>query len=86
MNGFIDIGYGNLISVSRIITVSPPDPAPIRRLVQDGKEAGVVIDASAGHKTHSVIVTDSNHIILSSKSPEELLPLLNSPEKTEISE
>lgn len=77
---FIDIGYGNLISASRIITVSPPDPSPIRRLVQDGKDAGTVIDASAGHKTRSVIVTDSNHIVLSSLSTEELELKLNSPE------
>jgi len=75
---FIDIGYGNIVSASRIISISPPEPAPIRRLVQDGKEAGAVIDASAGHKTQSVIMTDSNFIILSSLSPEELLEKLNS--------
>ena len=77
MNKFIDIGYGNLISASRIITVSPPEPSPIRRLIQDGKNSGNVIDASAGHKTRSVIVTDSNHIVLSSLPAEELLQILN---------
>lgn len=69
---FLNIGYGNMVSASRIISISPPDPAPIRRLVQDAKEAGRVIDASAGRKTQSVIVTDSDHVILSALTSEYL--------------
>ena len=74
---FINIGFNNLVSAERIIAVSSPDPAPMRRIVQDGKEAGRVIDCSAGKKTKSVIITDSGHIILSAISPEALEERLN---------
>ena len=62
---FINIGYSNLINASRIISIVSPDGAPIKRLVQDAREKGLVIDATGGKKTKSVIVTDSNHVILS---------------------
>ena len=74
---FINIGFNNLVSADRVIAVSSPDPAPMRRIVQDGKEAGKVIDCSAGKKTKSVIITDSGHIILSAISPEALEERLN---------
>ena len=74
---FINIGFNNLVSAERIIAVSSPDPAPMRRIVQDGKEAGRVTDCSAGKKTKSVIITDSGHIILSAISPEALEERLN---------
>ena len=62
---FINIGYSNLINASRIISIVSPEGAPIKRLVQDAREKGLVIDATGGKKTKSVIVTDSNHVILS---------------------
>lgn len=74
---FINVGYGNLIAVNRIVTVASPDAAPIKRLVQDAKDAGAVIDVSCGKKTRSVIVTDSRHVILSSLELEALGVLLN---------
>ncbi len=74
---FINVGYGNLIAANRIVTVASPDAAPIKRLVQDARDAGVVIDVSCGKKTRSVIVTDSRHVILSSLEPEALGVLLN---------
>ncbi|MBQ7325329.1 MAG: DUF370 domain-containing protein [Clostridia bacterium] len=74
---FVNVGYGNLVAAARIVTVASPDAAPIKRLVQDAKEAGVVIDVSCGKKTRSVIVTDSKHVILSSLEPEALGVLLN---------
>ncbi len=74
---FVNVGYGNLIAVARIVTVASPDAAPIKRLVQDARDAGVVIDVSCGKKTRSVIVTDSKHVILSSLEPEALEVLLN---------
>ena len=74
---FINVGYGNLIAINRIVTVASPDAAPIKRLVQDARDAGVVIDVSCGKKTRSVIVTDSRHVILSSLEPEALGVLLN---------
>lgn len=74
---FVNVGYGNLVAAARIVTVASPDAAPIKRLVQDARDAGVVIDVSCGKKTRSVIVTDSKHVILSSLEPEALGVLLN---------
>ncbi len=62
---FINIGFGNMVAAGRIITIASPDSAPIKRLVQDAKEDGRVIDVSCGRRTRSVIVTDSDHVILS---------------------
>lgn len=62
---FIDAGYGNLINASRIISVASFDSAPMKRLAQEAKEAGMAIDVTCGHKCRSVIITDSKHVILS---------------------
>ena len=62
---FINVGYGNLIAADRIITLTSPDSAPIKRMIQDAKESGRIIDVSCGRKTRAVIITDSDHIILS---------------------
>ena len=70
---FINIGYGNLLAIHRIVSIVPPDPAPIKRLVGDAKTDGRVIDSSSGKATKSVIITDSEHIILSALSPEVIL-------------
>lgn len=75
---FINVGYGNLVAADRIVTVASPDSAPIKRLVQDARDAGVVIDVSCGKKTRSVILTDSRHVILSSLESDALGALLNS--------
>ena len=69
---FINIGFGNLISAERVITVVSPDSAPIKRLVQDAKDAGRVIDVSCGRRTKSVIITDSEHVFLSAISSESI--------------
>lgn len=66
----INIGYGNMVSVSRIVTVVGPDAAPIRRMVQEARDTGKVIDATCGHRTRAVIITDSDHVILSPLLPE----------------
>ncbi|MBQ8696383.1 MAG: DUF370 domain-containing protein [Clostridia bacterium] len=70
---FINAGFGNLVAAERIISIASPDAAPIKRMVQDGKESGRVIDVSCGKKTKSVLFCDSDHIILSALSPEKLL-------------
>jgi len=62
---FINIGFGNMVSAGRIVAVTSPDSEPIKRLVRDAKEEGRVIDASCGRRTRSVIITDSEHVILS---------------------
>ena len=69
---FINVGYGNMIAADRIITLTSPDSAPIKRLVQDAKEAGRVIDVSCGRKTRAVIMTDSDHVILSALQVEKV--------------
>lgn len=74
---FVNVGYGNLVAVSRIVSVASPDAAPIKRMVQDARDAGCLIDVSCGKKTRSVIVTDSRHVIISSLEPEALETLLN---------
>ncbi len=68
----LSIGYGNFISVSRIVALFSPDSAPIRRMIAESKERGMLIDASFGRSTKSAVLTDSNHLILSSLSSEEL--------------
>ena len=69
---FINVGYGNMVAVERIVTLTSPDSAPIKRLVQDAKDAGRVIDVSCGRKTRTVIITDSDHVILSALQVEKV--------------
>ena len=67
---FINIGYGNLVSANRVVAVVSPDSAPIKRIIQEAKEEGRVIDATYGRKTRAVIITDSRHVVLSTIMPE----------------
>lgn len=73
----INIGYGNMISASRIVTIVSPDSAPIKRLIQEAKDGGRAIDATYGRKTRAVIIMDSGHIILSSIVTETLASRIN---------
>lgn len=73
---FIQIGFGNIISSDRLISVVGPESAPIRRLVQDARDRGSLIDASSGKKSKSVLIMDSDHVILSALSVEEIEKLL----------
>ena len=75
---FINIGFGNMVASDRIITIVSPDSAPIKRLVQDAKDAGRVIDVSCGRRTRAVIVTDSEHVILSAIQAETIANRLDS--------
>lgn len=68
----INIGFGNMISSDRVLAVVSPDSAPIKRLVQEARERGMLIDASFGRKTNSVIVMDTDHVILSAVVPEQI--------------
>lgn len=68
----VNIGFGNMVSAGRIVAVISPDSAPVKRLVQEGRERGVLIDATYGRRTRSVIITDSDHIILSAVQPETI--------------
>ena len=62
---FINIGFGNLVSAQRLIAVVSPDSAPVKRLVQESRDRGMLIDATYGRKTASVLIMDSDHVVLS---------------------
>ena len=66
----INIGFGNMVSAGRIITIVSPESAPIKRIIQDARDSGVLIDATYGRRTRAVIVMDSGHVILSAIQPE----------------
>ena len=73
---FINIGFGNLVSVQRLIAVVSPDSAPVERLVQESRDRGMLIDATYGRKTASVLIMDSDHVVLSALAAERLAPRL----------
>lgn len=66
----INIGFGNIVSANRIISIVSPDSAPIKRLVQEAKDSKMAIDATYGRRTRAVLVMDSGHVILSAVQPE----------------
>ena len=66
----INIGFGNMVSASRLIAIVSPESAPIKRIIQDTKDRGTLIDATYGRRTRAVIITDSDHVILSAIQPE----------------
>ena len=68
----IGIGFGNLVSAERIISIVSPESAPIKRMIQDARERGLLIDASFGRSTRAVLTRDSGHVILSALTPETL--------------
>ena len=68
----INIGFGSLIAASRLLAIVSPDSAPVKRVVQEAKERGMLIDASYGHKTKAVILMDTDHVILSALEPETI--------------
>ena len=79
----LNIGYGNLVVASRIIAVVSPNAAPVRRLREEARERGKLVDATQGRKTRSVIVSDSDHVILSAVQAETLLTRLVEPSEEE---
>ena len=68
----INIGFGSMIAAGRVLSVLEPDSAPIKRVVQEARERGMLIDASYGRKTKAVILMDTDHVILSAMTPETL--------------
>ena len=69
---FISIGYGNMVAAERVVALVSPDSAPVKRLMQDAKDHGRVIDVSCGRRTRAVIITDSEHVILSAVQAETI--------------
>lgn len=66
----INIGFGNIVSGNRVIAIVSPESAPIKRIISDAKERGLLVDATYGRRTRAVIITDSSHIVLSAIQPE----------------
>ncbi|AFY65659.1 extracellular matrix/biofilm regulator RemA [Geitlerinema sp. PCC 7407] len=66
----INIGFGNIVSASRVVAIVSPESAPIKRIITDARDRGQLIDATYGRRTRAVIVTDSGHIVLSAIQPE----------------
>ncbi|MEG0798162.1 MAG: DUF370 domain-containing protein [Acidaminococcaceae bacterium] len=68
----INIGFGNIVAAHRIVAIIGPESAPIKRIIQEGKERGMVIDATYGRRTRAVLIVDSGHIVLSAIQPETI--------------
>ena len=83
---FINVGYGNMVAVERIVTLASPDSAPIKRLIQDAKDQGRTIDVSCGRRTRAVIITDSEHVILSAIQAETIANRLDSEDGADTAE
>jgi len=73
----INIGFGNIVSANRIISIVSPESAPIRRIIQEARDRNKLIDATYGRKTRAVIIADSEHVILSAVQPETVAQRLN---------
>ncbi len=73
----INIGFGNLVSAGRIVAIVSPDSSPIKRIIQEAKEKGMLIDATHGRRTRAVIITDSDHIILTYLQTETVANRIN---------
>lgn len=68
----INVGFGNIVSAGKIVAIVSPESAPIKRIIQEARERGVLIDATYGRRTRAVIITDSDHVILSALQPETI--------------
>jgi len=79
----VNIGFGNIVSANRIVAIVSPESAPIKRIIQESRERGMLIDATYGRRTRSVIVTDCDHIILSAVQPETVAHRLTKDDKEE---
>ena len=80
---FINIGFGSAISAQRLLTVISPDSAPVKRLIQEARDRGMLIDASFGRKTRSVLVMDTDHVILSALETKTLIGRAAEEEETD---
>ncbi len=78
----INVGFGNIVSASRIVAIVSPESAPIKRVINEARDDGVLIDATYGRRTRAVIVTDSGHVILSAVQPETVKQRLHTKENT----
>ena len=82
----VNIGFGNLIAAGRLIAVVSPDSAPIKRMVQEARDRGTLIDATYGRRTRSVLIMDNDHLVLSALQPDTVASRLESREAPEAEE
>ena len=82
----LNIGFGNMVSTDRLVAIVSPDSAPIKRMIQEGRDRGVLIDATYGRKTRSVVIMDSDHIVLSAIQPDTVAARRNGKEAVEEEE
>ena len=82
----VNIGFGNMISAQRLVAIFSPDSAPVKRMIQEGRERGILIDATYGRRTRAVLVMDNDHLVLSALQPETVAGRLNGEERDEEEE
>ena len=82
----INIGFGNMVSAGRLVAIVSPESAPIKRIIQDARDKGVLVDATYGRRTRAVLITDSDHVTLSAIQPETIGNRLDSREYEEDEE
>ena len=82
----INIGFGNMVSANRLVAIVSPESAPIKRIIQDAKEKGTLIDATYGRRTRAVLIMDSDHIVLSALQPETVAGRLSGKEGAAVPE
>lgn len=80
----INIGFGNMVSANKIVAIISPDSAPVKRIIQDAREKGLLIDATYGRRSRAVIVTDSSHVILAAVQPETMANRASDEEPAEL--
>ena len=68
----LNIGFGSMVAAGRVLAIMDPDSAPIKRVIQEAKERGMLVDASYGRKTKAVLLMDTDHVILSAQEPQQL--------------
>jgi len=76
----INIGFGNIVAANRVISIVSPESAPIKRVIQNARDRGMLIDATYGRRTRAVIITDSDHVVLSAVQPETVAQRLDNEE------
>ena len=82
----LNIGFGNMVSADRLIAIVSPESAPIKRMIQESREKGLLIDGTYGRRTRAVILMDSDHVVLSAIQPETIANRLNSRESSTAEE
>ncbi|HHV77030.1 MAG TPA: DUF370 domain-containing protein [Syntrophothermus lipocalidus] len=82
----VNIGFGNIVAANRIVAIVSPESAPIKRIIQEAREKGVLIDATYGRRTRAVIIVDSGHVVLSAVQPETVANRLSVKETTSAEE